>query len=355
MSRVVLITDQHHDARDGNKQIGDFQSRFYEEVFFPYLDKNPDIKTVIDLGDTFDRRKNVNFTSLKRAKENYFTPLKERDIMLLSIIGNHTAALKNTNEVNTMELLFGEYDNIRVFKDPEVVKVDGLDLLMLPWICSGNYAESMSALRSTKAEIVLGHLELKGFQMYKGVVNDHGMETDIFGKFDMVMTGHFHHKSSHGNIHYLGAPYEMNWSDCNDRRGFHVFDTEDRSLTFIKNPLKLFHKLNYDERQFTLDELKKIDLSSFQGSNIKVVVVQNSDRIMFDTFIRRLEDAGPADVQVIEDFSRQAITVDYENLDETDDALTIVSKYLDQIEGITNKPKIDSLMQSLYSEAMNLA
>jgi DNA repair exonuclease SbcCD nuclease subunit len=353
--RICLITDQHFDSRDGNKQIGDFQNRFYEEVFFPFLDKNPDIKTVIDLGDTFDRRKNVNFTSLKRAKENYFTKLRDRGIILHSIIGNHTAALKNTNEVNTMELLFGEYDNIRVYKDPTEVNIGGLDLLMLPWICSGNYVESMAALKKTKADIVLGHLELKGFQMYKGVINDHGMETDVFGKFDMVMSGHFHHKSSQGNIHYLGAPYEMNWSDCNDKRGFHVFDTEDRSLTHIKNPLKLFHKLNYDERQFTLEELQKIDLSSFRGCNIKVIVIQNTDRVMFDTLIRRLEDASPADVQVIEDFSRQATTVDYENLDETDDALTIVSKYVDQIQGITNKSKIDSLMQSLYSEAMNLS
>lgn len=355
MSRVILITDMHFDCRDGNKQIGDFQSRFYEEVFFPYLDKNPDIQTVIDLGDTFDRRKNVNFTSLKRAKETYFTKLRDRGIILHSIIGNHTAALKNTNDVNTMELLFSEYDNIRVYKDPTEVNIGDLDMLMLPWICSGNYVESMRALKNTKAEIVFGHLELKGFQMYKGVVNDHGMEPEGFSKFDMVMTGHFHHKSSHGNIHYLGAPYEMNWSDCNDRRGFHVFDTEDRSLTYHKNPLKLFHKLTYDERQFTLDELKTIDLSSFGGCNIKVVVVQNSDKVMFDTFIRRLEEASPADVQIIEDFSRQASVIDYENVDETDDALTIVSKYVEQLQGVTNKPKVDALMQSLYSEAMNLA
>jgi DNA repair exonuclease SbcCD nuclease subunit len=353
VSRIILISDQHFDSRDGSPKIGEFQSRFYNEIFFPFLDANPDIQEVIDLGDTFDRRKNVNFTSLKRAKETYFDKLRDRGILLHSIIGNHTAAHKNTNEVNTMELLFGHYDNVRVYRDPETINIDGLEIAMLPWICSGNYSESMEFLKNTSAEIVMGHLELKGFEMYRGVVNEHGMETGVFKRFEMVLSGHFHHKSSRGNIHYLGSPYEMNWSDCNDKRGFHVFDTETRELTYVKNPLKLFHRLQYDEKQFTLDEIKNLDLSSFTGGNIKITVKDNSNKVLFDTLVKRLEEVRVSDIQVIEDSIKQQDA--FEPVDESDDTLSILTKYISKMEGIKNKGAVESLMHSLYSEAMSLA
>ena len=44
--------------------MSDYQGRFYNEVFFPYLDEH-DIKHIIHLGDYFDRRKYVNFHQSK--------------------------------------------------------------------------------------------------------------------------------------------------------------------------------------------------------------------------------------------------------------------------------------------------
>ena len=60
--KLALVTDIHFGARNDNQRVADFQERFFKEEFFPYLDEH-NITTVVDLGDTFDRRKYINFIS----------------------------------------------------------------------------------------------------------------------------------------------------------------------------------------------------------------------------------------------------------------------------------------------------
>ena len=93
----------------------------------------------------------------------------------------------------------------------------------------------MKKIESTDAQVLMGHLEVKRFTMYKGFTNfDHGLDRKVFGKFDRAFSGHFHHKSTQDNITYLGSPhYQMTWSDYGDKRGFHIFDTETREIEFI--------------------------------------------------------------------------------------------------------------------------
>ena len=75
----------------------------------------------------------------------------------------------------------------------------------------------MTALSTSKCPIVLGHLEIRGFEMYRGMLENHGMDANVFDRFDTVCSGHFHHKSSRGGIHYLGSPLQFTWSDYGDR------------------------------------------------------------------------------------------------------------------------------------------
>ena len=86
--KIALVTDLHFGARNDNIKVAANQKKFYDEVFFPYL-KEHNINTVIDLGDTFDRRKYISFTSLKAAKAMFFEPLKENNITTHMLVGNH--------------------------------------------------------------------------------------------------------------------------------------------------------------------------------------------------------------------------------------------------------------------------
>ena len=81
----------------------------------------------------------------------------------------------------------------------------------------------MDQMKQSQAQLCMGHFEISGFAMYRGMESHEGLDRNIFDKFAMVFSGHYHTRSSDGHIYYLGNPYELTWQDYNDQRGFHLF------------------------------------------------------------------------------------------------------------------------------------
>jgi DNA repair exonuclease SbcCD nuclease subunit len=350
--RVAIITDQHFGARSDSVLFIDFFEKFYTNTFFPTIDEQQ-IKTVLILGDTFDRRKYVNFYALKCAKEMFFDKLAERNIEVIMIAGNHDTYYKNTNDVNSPELLLQEYDNITIISDPQTIHLDyqdtSCDVLMLPWICAENYSRTMTEIENTSATICMGHLEIAGFAMYRGMENHEGMDKKLFEKFDLVFSGHYHHRSDDGNIFYLGNPYELTWQDYNDPRGFHLFDVSTRKLQFIQNPYRMFERIEYDDRKQTIE----LDSHNLKDMYIKLVVVNKSDPVKFDNFISKLYQKGCYEIKIIEDMTAfEEGTID-ENIN-LEDTMSVLSNYIDSVETDADKEKVKTLMKLLYTEAINL-
>jgi DNA repair exonuclease SbcCD nuclease subunit len=351
---IALLGDTHFGARNDHSAFHDYFDKFYNEVFFPQL-RERNIKTVVQFGDLFDRRKYINYSTLARAKKYFFDKLVEEGITMHVFVGNHDTFYKNTNEVNSPDLLLDSYTNIHVYSDPCDVEFDGTPVTLLPWVCSGNYQQCVDHIQNTPAQILFGHLELAGFEMHRGAVNDHGQfDNDILSKFDIVCSGHFHHKSSRGNIHYLGTPYEMSWSDYNDPRGFHVFDTDTRDLQFIKNPNEMFQKWFYDDTTWpSFDFINGFAFSDAKGCIVKVVVKNKTNPYWFDMYIERLEKAGALDIQVVEDHLNLNLEDDGDIVDEAEDTLTILRKVVDSVETNVPKKELDFFLTSLYNEALH--
>jgi hypothetical protein len=186
--------------------------------------------------------------------------------------------------------------------------------------------------------------------MYRDSECHDGLSKEVFKKFDKVFSGHFHHKSDDGQIHYLGNPYELTWQDYGDPRGFHLFDTETRKLTFIKNPYTLFERFEYDDTLFDPDS---IDMSIFADKYAKVIVVNKTDFYKFDKFITKLNESNSLDVRIIENFS------EFEDgkIDDTvqlEDTQSILTSYIDSLEDceLDKKNRLKSFMKGLYIEAI---
>ena len=346
--KVAIITDQHFGARNDSQAFLDFYEKFYDNTFFPTLEEH-EIKTVLILGDTFDRRKYVNFYSLGRAKKMFFDRLAEKDIDVIMIAGNHDTYFKNTNEVNSPELLLKEYKNIQIIDEAVTLDVHGTEICFVPWVCTDNFDHSMQTMKETSAEICMGHFEIAGFAMYRGMQSNEGFSADTFKKFDMVFSGHYHHRSNDSHIYYLGNPYELTWQDYNDPRGFHLFDLNNRSLDFIQNPYTMFSRLEYDDTK-ALDDLDALDL---QGKYVKLVVVNKTDYYKFDKYVQKLYTKGCAEIKIVEDlseFNEGEVSSDI-NLEDT---LDVLSNYIDSVQTDADKEKIKTFMRTLYTEAVNI-
>lgn len=346
--KVAIITDQHFGARNDSIAFLDFFQKFYDNTFFPALDASG-IDTVLILGDTFDRRKYVNFYALDRAKKMFFDKLEERGIRVHMLAGNHDTYYKNTNDVNSPDLLLREYNNIDVIDSPETIVIDGTSICMMPWICPENYQASLDEMKNTKAEICMGHFEIAGFAMHRGMESHDGLSKEIFDKFDMVFSGHYHHRSDDGHIYYLGNPYELTWQDYNDTRGFHLFCLQSRKLEFIANTYSMFTRLEYNDKETEPVDLDALDLKQ---QYVKLVVVNKTDFYKFDKFIQKLYNKGCYEIKIIEDFSEFEDGEIGEEIN-LEDTVSVLSNYVDSIETDVDKEQIKTFMRTLYTEAVN--
>jgi DNA repair exonuclease SbcCD nuclease subunit len=350
--QIAILGDTHFGVRGDSPFFHSYYKKFYKEVFFPYLKEN-NILHVIQLGDVFDRRKFVNYQTLNQCKDYFFNPINQEYQSWL-LVGNHDTYFKNTNEVNSLDLLLGQYHNITQVLEPYEHEFEGVNILMVPWICNENYTRVMSAMEKSTAQILMGHFEINGFEMHKGAYCDSGVEPSIFSKFDLVVSGHFHTKSTRGNIVYTGTPYEMTWSDWDDQKGFHVLDTDTRELRFVPNPLRMFHKIWYDDTNASMDEVLAIDFSEYKDTIVKVIIKNKLNPVWFDMYIEKLERAGTIDLQVVEDHLNLNLEDDSDIVNEAEDTLTILNKYVGQLELKADKTKLENLLRTLYNEALSM-
>ena len=339
--KVAIITDTHYGARKGSKYLHDYFELFYRDVFFPSLEEHK-IDTVIHMGDIFDSRKAIDLKSLEWSKRVVFEPLKKYKVY--AIIGNHDCYYKDTNHVNSPELLLQNYPNIKLYSKATEIKVGKSKILMLPWINSENFDETKQLIDKTKAKVAMGHLEINGFKATRGHLMENGMDVKIFNKFDKVYSGHFHTRSDDGQIFYLGNPYEMFWNDVNDPRGFHIFDTETLEHTSIDNPYKLFYNVYYEDTNYKL-----FNTSVYKDKIVKVIVRQKSKPKEFEKFIDKLYASGVQDLKIIENFDIQE-SEDFE-IDEDENTLSILNRYIDESEFDLDKNIIKGIFKDLYRQA----
>ncbi len=343
--KVAIITDTHYGARKGSKHLHDYFEKFYRDVFFPALEEHG-VKTVIHMGDAFDSRKSIDYQSLEWAKRVVFEPLSKYQVHM--IIGNHDCYYKNTNDVNSPELLLQTYPNIKTYSKISEIKLDNLKILFVPWINCENYENSLKKIKSSSCSVVMGHLELNGFRAHRGHVMEDGMNIDVFEKFERVYSGHFHTRSNDGKIFYLGNPYEMFWNDVNDTRGFHIFDTETLTHTPIDNPYKLFYNIYYEDTPYQL-----FDATEYENKIVKIIVRKKSKPKDFEKFVDKIYSVGVQDLKIVENFEVQE-NEDFE-IDEEENTISILNRYIDEAEFGHDKTMIKNILQEIYKQACEVA
>jgi len=350
MSKIALLNDTHCGARNSSDVFMQYQEKFYDEVFFPYLIENK-IKEIIHLGDYYEHRKFVNFKALEHNRKVFLEKLREHEIHMHIVPGNHDVYYKNTNELCSLKELMGHYtDCVTIYMKPTVLAFGQFRFGIIPWMNNENYSDTMEFIKTCRAPMIGGHFEFSGFEMYKGIPNPHGMDTSAFDRFEAVLSGHFHTKSSRGNIHYLGSQMEFTWGDCDDPKYFHVLDTRTRELSAIRNPHTLHEKIVYNDEK---TDYNSIDVTQYDSKFVKVIVEKKTDYFGFDRFIDRLSQRPLHEMKIAESFSEfLGESVEDDDI-ELDDTQVLLDSYVDAVETEADKEKLKTLLRGLYVEAQN--
>lgn len=345
--RIALLNDTHFGCRNDSPAFINHHNKFYDEVFFPYVEKN-NIKTLVHLGDVVDRRKFINHNTAHNFRTKFWNRLVSLGIDTHIIIGNHDTYYKNTNEVNAIENLNISVE-AKIYTRPQEVEFDGVKIQFLPWICEDNYEESIHAIDHSNADVCFGHLEIKGFEMHGGHMNEQGLESDQFRRFEKVLSGHFHKKSDNGHIYYLGTQYQIMWSDYNCPKGFHIYDTDTREIERVNNPLVIFKKIIYDDTKTDYDNF---DISSYSNCFVKLFVSQKTNEEAYNRLIERFYNTiSVHELVIVEDPSDITSTVKENILEQGEDTLTFLKNYIEQVDTTLDKDKIKNFAKELYMEA----
>jgi DNA repair exonuclease SbcCD nuclease subunit len=346
---IPFINDTHFGFKNDSQIFREYFNRFFKDIFFPYVDAN-NIKELIHLGDLMDRRKYVNFETLKFIRENFIEELHKRQITMHIILGNHDVYYKNTNSVNSVRELFNDHPSIKLYEKFQDADVAGFKFAMIPWICPENQNEFDSFVHNSSSTVAVGHLELQGFEVLRGIRSEEGMNKNILEKFQNVYSGHFHQKNDDGHIFYLGTQYDMTFADVDERKGFHVFDTETRSVRFIENPQKMFYRLIYDD----INKTDIPDFSRYEKSYVKLVVKNKKYPKLFDKYIGKLYDIGPHEVNIIEEYELADPSTD--DIDITQDTLSIIYGDIDDNKNYEPAAvnSLKKIMTDLYLESFEV-
>lgn len=248
----LIIGDLHLGVNENDDKFLTYQKECLEWI----IEESKNYQAVDFLGDIFDNRSSLSHKSINLANW-FFNALKGKVGVL--IVGNHDCHYKNTNKLNSLNLLLNKYNVV----SDDCVEVD--NIIYVPWINKENQEKIVKQIEKSKAKVCLGHFDLVGFLMQKGILSKHNsLDKEILDKFNVVISGHYHSYSSKDNVVYVGTPYELTFADLNVKK--YIGLLENSNLSLIENVNTFHHEISIDSEE-NLPEPK-----NYLDKKVKIVI-----------------------------------------------------------------------------------
>jgi DNA repair exonuclease SbcCD nuclease subunit len=262
--------------------------------FARWLDKElklRDIKDIIIAGDVFHNRHEIGVNTIHCAQE-FFDILSKYNI--IAITGNHDCYYKDKSDINSISILNG-YKNVTVYQEVTSITLNNKKFVFCPW---GTPIEQIPL-----CDIIVGHFEILNFKMNGHKVCDHGLESEtLLDKAKLIITGHFHcrdHRKYTNNksIIYLGSPYELDFGDREQTKGFTILDTDNLNLELVENHITPKHKkIKISELLDGNIELENIS-KELQNNFISLCVDRNVNEQILNLMLSKFNQYKPKHVR----------------------------------------------------------
>ena len=267
-------------------------------------------------------------------------------------IGNHDLYFKNSSEIDSA-IIFEGIPNVTIIR--ETCRFE--NLLLVPWIVEGNEEKLASDLKKFEDDctIVLGHFDIMGFAINSSKVSEYGFDTSAFDNFDLVISGHYHTRSTkmvgETEIIYVGTPYQLNRGDMGEERGFMILDTETLEYTFVANKVSpKFTQLKFPQRF----------LKSEVVGNFVDIIVNCEDDVynekMFDKYLDEVVKNSPVTtpkVQIVSSKTDEDLDFDVE-LENMATTTKLLVDYVNvAFENLSNKDVLIKKIMDIHSQVTN--
>lgn len=338
--KSIWLGDTHLGEGKDSKWIQNIQLTFFKQMC-DYAKANG-IKVLLQAGDWFDVRSGITQETQRFMREEIRPMLADAFERIEIIPGNHDLHYKNRIMPNSVHENFHKDPLFRIHNEPTTINVGSVMVDMIPWECKENKEQIREFIKNSDSPYSIGHWELMGFDFYTGIPAMSGESKDFLSDYKTAFSGHYHAASKKGNVQYLGTPYTMTMNDCNDIRGFYVFDTEDESVTLIPNETTWHVKVNYKD-------VDRKDVSMYAGKSV-MLIVEKSDKNL-DATLSALESVvEKLSEKYLEDFGGTLETEETEI--EIKKLNQLISEYIESID-IDEKEKTHTLKYAhrLYMEA----
>lgn len=345
MAKIAILGDLHLGAKQDDEWVQKNQREFFQ-MFFEYCGNN-DIDTVFQLGDWFDVRRGISQETMKFQRE-FVNPLMN-DYTVYALVGNHDMLLREHITPNSIREVLGKLDNVVVIEEPTTITIDNIDFDFIPWMCKENSDQVAEFVSNSSSEYCLGHFELNGFWFARGQKSS-GIDGGFLSRYSSVWSGHFHTISESGNIRYMGTPYTMTLADADDKRGFHVFDTETHELEFVENP-DCWHTKLY----FNADTFDTKTIEWYTDKTVKIIVEKRSTDsrdINFDVIEDRIAQVAHK-LDTLDEIELVGVVSD--DIKSIKDVDEYVKEYVQTIDESTEiRDRIQLLFSALHLEAKEM-
>ena len=337
-SLVAIVTDTHFGAHKNSEWFHEmiviWATWLVEEC------KKRNIKKLRILGDIFNSRTTVNNRTLNWAMDIILEQFAWfEDIWI--VVGNHDAYYKTSTDIASVNI-FKKHKGISVFNEPELVFDNDRSIAVIPWVeklDDDKFVQIFDKIKVKTADICMGHLEIKSFETHHNSFYTEGVEPEsIADKFTQIYSGHFHLRQERGNIKYIGCPYQIDWKDYANDKGFYVLNLDTLKDEFIPNKVSPTHqKYTVEWVLENADNPKKLKV---KGNWIKLIVdTRECEKEDADKAHAILSSMNPFEIRkevIYGDLETEDIEIDTSKLN---NPVELLFEYLDSITTIKDKQK----------------
>lgn len=290
--KVAIFSDLHLGVHSNSAEWHNYAIEWAN--WFRDECKQQHIKDVIFCGDWHHNRSEISVSTLQ-VSADILDILSEFNLIIIT--GNHDLYYKHRTDVNSISI-FKNRKNVTILEQYDVIEAFDRTLSFCPW---NTHTQDI-----INSDVIFGHFEIESFRMTEYKVCEEGTKIkDLLSKASLVISGHFHTRHEKrfgaGTILYVGNPFQMDFGDAGNQKGYHILDLDTLEYSFTPNNISPNYK------KVSLSEL--VDEGSITNF-IKDTITNNFIKLKVDMNISQ------QDMDILHDvltkLKPESLTIDYD-------------------------------------------